>query len=249
MGKRDIGGVETKTGGQEGGRGSQKNTDTSSTENRGGRGRGRGTGTTEGKLREENLGLSDVKEPKIVAVDVPNASPTPAEDKPKRGRPAGSTSKKKQPPKAKAAAAHVDHTHLSILLVTVTGIIASRPNMLPFAFTMEEANQIALPLSNILAKNEGFAAATNEYADHIALVIAAATIIIPKFLMYQAMKPQSEKRVTHGTSTNTGTEQTGTTNRDSGAANRQPSHTADVQANPAAFNGSIGNLLAPISGI
>lgn len=247
MGKRDTGSIETEGTGTGGG-GTAENTPTARTSNRG---RGRGTGgTTTEKPSEKGVGLSNVKEPKIVSVDVPKAEVKTGvkneEVKKPRGRPAGSTGKK--PPAAKQKGGTVDHTHISILLVTMTGVLATRPNMQPFAMTLEEANQIALPLANILAKNEGVANAASEYADHIALVFAAATILIPKVLMYQAMKPTKETRdIPHAANGSTDG-QAATTNRSSETIDRKPTNTTDVQSPNGSFNGSIGNFLAPING-
>lgn len=200
------------------------------------------------------MGISNVKEPKIVSVDIPKTEIKSVEKKTdaaptekKRGRPAGSTSGKKNAA-AKNKGGTVDHTHISILLVTMTGVLATRPNMSPFAMTMEEANQIAMPLANILAKNEGIASAASEYADHIALLFAAATILIPKVLMYQSMKPTKETRgVPHEPSTN-GNNESRTINRSSEAINGQPSDPSHIQTDSSTFNGSIGNFLAPVNG-
>lgn len=248
MGKRDTGSIETETGTGTNG-GSSGNTTTTRTSNRG---RGRGTGTTtEEKPAQKSVGLSNVNEPKIVSVDIPKTEvktvEKKTEDKPKRGRPSGSTSKK--PPAAKQKGGVVDHTHISLLLVTMTGVLATRPNMHPFAMTLEEANQIAMPLANILAKNEGIASAASEYADHIALLFAAATIFIPKILIYQSMKPTKETRdLPHGTSTENTNGQAITSSGSSETINRQPTNPAHVQGDSNTFNGSIGNFLAPVNG-
>lgn len=250
MGERNTGSNKTETGTGTNG-GNTGNPPTTRTSN-GGRGRGTG-GSTEKKPTEKSVGLSNVKEPKIVSVDVPKTEVKTVEkkpeDKPKRGRPPGSTTGKRPPAKAKAAT--IDHSHISILLVTMTGVMATRPNMQPFALTIEEANQIALPLANILAKNEGVANAASEYADHIALLFAAATIMIPKFLLYQATKPTKETRgVPHepGTGTVEGNNNPGTINRSSEQTNGKRTNPAHVQGTGNSFNGSIGEFLTPING-
>lgn len=248
MGKRNTGSIETEGTGAING-GSTGNT-TSTRPSNGGRGRKTG-GSTEEKPAQKSVGLSNVNEPKIVSVDIPKTEvktvEKKTEEKPKRGRPAGSTTNKNRSA-AKQKGGTVDHTHISLLLVTMTGVLASRPNMHPFAMTLEEANQIALPLANILAKNEGIASAASEYADHIALVFAAATIFIPKFLIYQSTKPTKETRgIPHEPSTN-GNNETGKINRSSEATNGQPTDPAHLQGDSSTFNGSIGNFLAPING-
>ena len=199
------------------------------------------TASTENKPAEKSVGVSDVKAPKIVAVEVPKKEEA-KEEKKGRGRPKGTTAAKKK----KAAAskpAHVDHTHVKVLLMTVSGMIATRPNMLTFMLTAEEAEQIALPLSNILAKNEGVAALTNEYADHIALLVAAVTIIVPKFLLYRANNPKKERSIPHAPRNE---ERPIDPSHRENDRNLAPAN--DVQTNTSSFNGSINDFLAPVNG-
>lgn len=209
----------------------------------GGRGAGRGRGAAAGKPSEKDLQLSNVTAPKVVTVEVPGNEGAAADDaKPKRGRPTGAVAKKKKAPVKKQAIA-MDHTQLSLLLVTMTGILATRENMEPFSLTMEEANQISLPLASILGKNEGLASATAEYADHIALVFAAATIIIPKFLVYKAAKNERELDAYALYQY-----QTGEVSRDDNDTHSETRNTPNVQSDSGSFNGAIGEFLSPLGG-
>ncbi|PED82312.1 hypothetical protein CON65_12575 [Bacillus pseudomycoides] len=91
-----------------------------------------------------------------------------------------------------------DAAQLKVLLLTTSQIMSMRPGMEMWLLTEEEVDNIVIPLNNILAKNDGVGNVMSEYADHIALVIAAFTIFVPKFLMW--MKQRNEKRkqeVTH----------------------------------------------------
>jgi hypothetical protein len=81
-----------------------------------------------------------------------------------------------------------------MLLLTVSGIISSKPNMQPFALTMEEVEQIAEPLTSIMAKNDGLSEVAGEYADHIALLLACFTIFVPKYLVWKSMQPKKEEK-------------------------------------------------------
>jgi hypothetical protein len=183
----------------------------------------------------------------MVAVEVPASEKEEKTDTKKgRGRPKGSTKKKTTPPKAKQG----DSTQLKILLVTVSGILSSRPNMSAFQLTMEEAEQIAQPLSNILAKNEGVNAITSEYADHIALVVACLTIFVPKYFMYQATKPKEEKKKNvqpfrKSERPAQPQPEAGQTTGSHRPANGDNGTTHDVET----FNGGLSNLLAPIAGL
>jgi hypothetical protein len=175
-----------KTGNKPGDNGS---TSTSRTE---GRGRGRGTGSTERKPREKGSELSVLKSPKEVEIEVPGSDKKEEKEKSSkgRGRPKGSTAKKKTAASKKKA----DSTQVKMLLLTVSGIVSSKPNMQPFALTMEEVEQIADPLTAIMSKNDGLSEVAGEYADHIALLLACFTIFVPKYLVWKSMQPKKEEK-------------------------------------------------------
>ncbi|HCN7007081.1 TPA: hypothetical protein N6134_005039, partial [Escherichia coli] len=153
---------------------------------RGRTGAGAAGGKTEQGATSQSVGLPDLNKPKPVSIEVKSET-EPQEEKKKRGRPAGTTTKKRE---TKKATPPVNPTHFIVLLQTLSGIVASREGMSMFALSQEEATQIATPLANILAKNESVGEFTSEYADHIALLIACGTILIPKLLIYKATKPK-----------------------------------------------------------
>ena len=72
---------------------------------------------------------------------------------------------------------------LSVLFVSASTIVASRPGCEMFMLNKTEADQLAAPLANMIAKSEKLSKAS-EHADAIALVTAALIIFIPRFLMY-----------------------------------------------------------------
>lgn len=190
MGKKLSGSAETETTRTDGQ--SNKHTDAGRAVDGG---RSRGTGGRRGKqTASEDVGAKDsglpVLEPKATTIEVPAAS----EEKPKakRGRPSGSKTAKK---KKEVAPAAVDHTQLSTLLLTITNVAASRDGLDMFALTPTEAEQIAKPLSNILAKNDSVGKVASEYADHIALLFAALTIIVPKVLLFLQKRKQEKERL------------------------------------------------------
>ncbi|WP_141539366.1 hypothetical protein [Bacillus sp. AFS075034] len=107
---------------------------------------------------------------------------------------AGTKTTKRNTKKPSAA----DAAQLKVLLLTTSQIMSMRPGMEMWLLSEEEVDNIVIPLNNILAKNDGVGNVMSEYGDHIALVIAAFTIFVPKFLMW--MKQRNEKRkqeVTH----------------------------------------------------
>lgn len=150
----------------------------------------RGGATTPKDVGPKDSGLS-ILEPKPTKIEVPAAtSDTKDKPKAKRGRPAGSKTKAT----AKKKENVVDHSQLSTLLLTITNIAASKDGLSMFALTQQECEQIAIPLSNILAKNESIGNAASEYADHIALAFAAFTILIPKILLFLQNRKQEKER-------------------------------------------------------
>jgi hypothetical protein len=137
-----------------------------------------------------------------------------------------------------------------MLLITVSGIISSRKGMDPFALTLEEANQIAVPLSAIMAKNEAVAGIAGEYADHIALLFACMTIFIPKYLIWRAMNPKTEKKGEKQTNVQpirpaAGNNEKGTPN----GSDKPITGRSTNSGNGSSFNGNLSDFLPAIAGI
>lgn len=132
-------------------------------------------------------------------VDVPGQEKSPEELKKEKQRKAAAERKRKQ----RAAAANKknsspsigDATQLKVLVLTTSNIIAAREGMAMWAMSEQEVDQIITPLYSILSKNDGVGQVMGEYADHIALIVAAFTIFVPKFMMWKASRPKKE--VTH----------------------------------------------------
>lgn len=233
MGGRNTNSVET-TGTTA--TGNNESTNTSS--QRGGRSGGRAGG------RNTSAGKQTETIPKSILVDVPDGGgDTSKEEKPKpqRGRPKGATSRKTTTAATKKNA-KPDTTQIKILLLTVSGIIASRPNMEVWAMTGDEIDQLVEPLANILAKHN-VGEATSEYADYIALLLALFVIFVPKYLMWKQTQPKKEKKqnVTR-TATNTPVESgevTGSSKGNGGVAS----------SNGTSFGEQLHGLIHPIGGI
>lgn len=201
--------------------------------------------TTQTKRKRGRPRKSETAEtlvPRLVAVEVPGAEKEEkSESKSKK-----STSKKKSTKKP----AQVDSTQIQMILLTISGIVASRPGMEVWNLTADEAKQIADPLANILQKSEAVANVTSEYADAIALVSACVMIFIPKYFVWKSMKPkkpqngakinygnQSTSQPTNQTRTNTGSHQSTSKQSTDGKSN--------VSQN---FNGQLHTIIAPVTG-
>jgi hypothetical protein len=183
------------------------------------------------------LGLSDVNEPKVVSIDIPGADEAP---KKKAGR-----------PKKAAAPQKVDSTQIQLLLVTVSGLIASRPGMEIWNLTTEESKQIAEPLSNILSKNQALANAVGEHADAFALVTACFMVFLPKVIIYMSTKPKKPKegqKVNYGTEPATKPQQQERSSRGTSEPNVRPNTGSPKNANQN-FSGKLYDLVPVVGGI
>lgn len=217
-------------------RNSSTDTSTSSTTS-GRRGRGRPPGSTAEKKKLSQL--ANVNEPKATSISIPG------EDKP--------TAPKKKSPvkKKKAAAKKTDSTQVQMLLLTVSGIIASRPGMEVWNLSPEESLQLAEPISNMIAKNEALNNVTSEHADAFALVMACFMIFVPKFIMHQASKPKKAKqgeKVNYGKSiepTKPRNEK-GTAARSVGPDAGQSTHAH--KTNGTDFGGQLSSLIPTVTG-
>lgn len=128
-----------------------------------------GTGNTAGTGKAE--------EKKISGLATVNTDGLPLPETPKK------KTRKKRTTKKKEVSTSFDSKQISALLVSITAVIATRPNMSMFALTEMEAEQIAVPLSNLIAKSEKLSA-VSEHSDAIALVTACLIIMLPRVMMY-----------------------------------------------------------------
>ena len=152
----------------------------------GGTGRTGGTGGTGGKTEEkksDGLVVVDAEKPTIPAP--PEKSP---DKKPKKVR-----KNKKQVP-----ALPVDQ--VDSLIVSLSGIVASRPHCEHWLISEQEAHTISQPLCNILDKYDVFNK-VGTHSDAIALVVASVSVILPRAMLSMAMMKEGKKRARTGQST------------------------------------------------
>ena len=137
---------------------------------------GGGSGTPAG------AGKAEEKTPAgLAAVTAP---PVPEPPKKKQTR---KPKQKKQEPTS------FNSEQISALIVSVSSIAASRPGLEMFAITKLEADQIAAPLSSMIAKNESLKG-LSEHADAIALVTACFVVMVPRIMLYfDAQKAKQAK--------------------------------------------------------
>jgi hypothetical protein len=138
-----------------------------------------------------------------------------------------------------------DPTQLKILVLTLTSILASKEGFEMWALSEAEVSQLVTPLHSMLSKHEGVGEKLGQYADHIALVTAAFTILVPRLVMQIQMNKQkkggnnnAKHRHTNGGSSNTNA---GTTERDNRSISKQPAN------NGTSFGNELSSLIPPVS--
>ena len=135
---------------------------------------GTGTGTGKAEEKEKLSGLAAV-------------TPPPVPETPKKKQTRQPRQTKKQEPTSFNA------EQLTALIVSLSSIVASRPGLDMFAISAPEAQQIATPLSNMIAKSESLKG-LSEHADAIALVTACFVIMLPRVMLYfDAQKAKQAK--------------------------------------------------------
>lgn len=100
--------------------------------------------------------------------------------------------KKKRVTKKQKESANVDN--ITNLLVAVFGVAGSRKGFEFWSISEAEARTVAEPLNRVLA-SYNMDEKLGKYADHIALVTACSTLVVPRAIMtYQIEKPKLAKK-------------------------------------------------------
>lgn len=172
-------------------------------------GTGAGTGTgTKGNEKEKIV-------PRLVNVDVPESEEAKKERKRlERNAKRRERYAKEKATKTKEEQQLVNDSQLKILIMTFGEILASRDGMSQWRITEAEATQIATPLSNII-KNSTGGEAVEKYADHIALVMACISVVVPRIVI--TLNNKKKEKASNGViknrpSTSRGNNKAGTVN-------------------------------------
>ena len=86
---------------------------------------------------------------------------------------------------------------ISILITSLSAIVASRPNTAHWQLTPDESKSIAEPLAKIIEKNENLKN-LGEHADALALVTACITVIAPRAILSVNMAKSEKEKKHHG---------------------------------------------------
>ena len=114
----------------------------------------------------------------------------------------GQTVKPRKVNKKNASSSSVDAQSLKQIILTLSAVISERPKMKHWLLSDKEAESIATPISNMIAKSEKFSN-MGEYADQIALVMACITIIIPRIYISIRLEKEVKKIERTGQHTDT----------------------------------------------
>ena len=169
MGKADVGNTNSNIKQSE----SKTGTDTTAANGSGNRsskttGTGTGTGTGSSKtIKTEKVGKVSVLS------DLPDVNiPSPQQPKQKR----------KYTKKAKEEDTSFDSKQITAFIVAVSSMVATREGCAHWLISESEAEQIAKPLSNIIAKSEHLKS-IGEHADAFALISACLMIFAPRLII------------------------------------------------------------------
>lgn len=95
--------------------------------------------------------------------------------------------------KKKADTNTIGADQISILITSLSAIVASRPNTAHWQLTPDESKSIAEPLAKLIEKNDNLKN-LGEHADALALVTACITVIAPRAILSVNMaKVEKEK--------------------------------------------------------
>ena len=142
------------------------------------------TGTADPRTDGTGTGTRKAEEKKVtglatVTPDIP--SPEPPKKKQTR-----------KPKKKKDDPTSFNAEQLSALILSMSAIVGSRPDMEVFVLRPEEATQLATPIANMIAKSEKLQN-MGEYADAISLVTASLVIFGPRCMIYH--DKQKKKKI------------------------------------------------------
>lgn len=197
MGKADVGNTnsnfeqpESKTGTGKTGTSGNRNSKTTGT-GTGTSGTGRGTsGTGNGTSGTETIKTEKVGKVSVLT-DLPDVNiPEPQQPKQKR--------KYTKKAKEENTSSSFDSKQISAFIVAVSSMVASREGMTHWLISESEAEQIAKPLANIIAKSEQLKV-LGEHADAFALVTACMMIFAPRLIITFQNKSKKGVIKTNGT--------------------------------------------------
>lgn len=142
--------------------------------------------------RTAGSGKAEEKKPAGLATvnPVAKAPAAPAPEEPKKKQ-------QRKPRKKKEEAQNFNADQISALILSATSIVASRPDMQVWQISPDEANQLATPIANMIAKSEKLQN-MGEYADAISLVTASLIIFAPRAMVYHEQKKQKKIQQTGG---------------------------------------------------
>lgn len=180
MGKRDNKNIDGN--GETPNSAASTDTETTATETTGTGKRGRG------RPRKSEQREAETEFPRLVVVNEPGDD----DDDGPQPQPKKSSSSRKR----KNVNAELSKEQITVLIKTTFDIVASRPGLELWKLEQKECELIAEPLAQLLNRNPFISGAASKYGDYIALIVAIATVIVPRAFIQWAAKEKKEKKVT-----------------------------------------------------
>lgn len=110
--------------------------------------------------------------------------------------------------KKKSVEPPINNDSLKLMIVTVSGLVASRPGMEHWMLSDKEIDSIVTPLGNILKDYNAFST-LGEHSNEIALAMACITVFAPRLFVTASKMKERKKNDITGNSVNTNVTGTG----------------------------------------
>lgn len=96
----------------------------------------------------------------------------------------------------------VDTKQLNAIIISLSAVVASRPNCEHWLLNEKEVESITTPLSKMLAESQALET-IGQYSNQIALVMACVTVFAPRLFVTVQKQKEEKKRAITGQTTNT----------------------------------------------
>ena len=96
----------------------------------------------------------------------------------------------------------MDTSQLNAIVLTLSTVVASRPNCEHWQLTQKEVESITTPLSKMLEESKALET-IGQYSNQIALTIACVTVFVPRLIITVQKQKEEKARAISGQSTNT----------------------------------------------
>lgn len=97
---------------------------------------------------------------------------------------------------------NMDTTQLNAIVLTLSTVVASRPNCEHWLLTQKEIESITTPLAKMMEESKALET-IGQYSNQIALTIACVSVFVPRLIITVQKQKEEKARAISGQSTNT----------------------------------------------